>query len=78
MKDYAKGSYVIENSFFWFIIIVTTLCAKIEMVVFEMFGNRCNESKKIARCSNLTESIMMDVQGNWRLQRQLEIREKDV
>ncbi|KAG0572003.1 hypothetical protein KC19_VG060800 [Ceratodon purpureus] len=41
-------------------------------------SHMCKEIKKTARCSSLTENIMMDLQGNWRLQRQLEIREKNM
>nr|XP_024375299.1 uncharacterized protein LOC112282183 isoform X1 [Physcomitrium patens]XP_024375300.1 uncharacterized protein LOC112282183 isoform X1 [Physcomitrium patens]PNR53619.1 hypothetical protein PHYPA_007294 [Physcomitrium patens] len=41
-------------------------------------SNLCTEVKRTARCSSLTESIMMDPHGNWRLERQLEIREKNL
>jgi len=42
-----------------------------------MFENRYKEVKQIAQGSSVTESIMMDPHGNWRLQRHMEIREKN-
>lgn len=73
-----QGRYVIKNTSNWFWWQENLACNKTWMGVHLLFESRCTEVKRTARCSSLTESIMMDPHGNWRLERQLEIREKNL